>query len=186
MLVAVFCFFLVGLLRVLRFGNGCVFFSWTNVVVFVLIFVRFSINYRTYHLLWFVTRVCIDPSSCVFDVETNQLSRFQTSLFHSILFLDLTMIGNIGMIAINLTINGVVHGILHSPTFHLNNPRFFLFPSSDGRPGEIVGSDADSNSGQNCGGSIAMCVGRAKHIIRVFPKIGVPQNGWFIMENPIL
>ena len=21
--------------------------------------------------------------------------------------------------------------------------------------------------------------------IRVFPKIGVPQNGWFIMENPI-
>ena len=20
---------------------------------------------------------------------------------------------------------------------------------------------------------------------RVFPKIGVPQNGWFIMENPI-
>ena len=24
-----------------------------------------------------------------------------------------------------------------------------------------------------------------KHIIWVFPKIGVPQNGWFIMENPI-
>ena len=22
-------------------------------------------------------------------------------------------------------------------------------------------------------------------IRRVFPKIGVPQNGWFIMENPI-
>ena len=22
-------------------------------------------------------------------------------------------------------------------------------------------------------------------IIWVFPKIGVPQNGWFIMENPI-
>ena len=21
--------------------------------------------------------------------------------------------------------------------------------------------------------------------IKVFPKIGVPQNGWFIMENPI-
>ena len=21
--------------------------------------------------------------------------------------------------------------------------------------------------------------------MRVFPKIGVPQNGWFIMENPI-
>jgi len=21
--------------------------------------------------------------------------------------------------------------------------------------------------------------------IRLFPKIGVPQNGWFIMENPI-
>ena len=24
-----------------------------------------------------------------------------------------------------------------------------------------------------------------KDTIRVFPKIGVPQNGWFIMENPI-
>ena len=24
-----------------------------------------------------------------------------------------------------------------------------------------------------------------KHQIWVFPKIGVPQNGWFIMENPI-
>ena len=23
------------------------------------------------------------------------------------------------------------------------------------------------------------------YIIWVFPKIGVPQNGWFIMENPI-
>ena len=23
------------------------------------------------------------------------------------------------------------------------------------------------------------------HFNRVFPKIGVPQNGWFIMENPI-
>ena len=23
-----------------------------------------------------------------------------------------------------------------------------------------------------------------KCTIRVFPKIGVPQNGWFIMENP--
>ena len=23
------------------------------------------------------------------------------------------------------------------------------------------------------------------HEIWVFPKIGVPQNGWFIMENPI-
>ena len=23
------------------------------------------------------------------------------------------------------------------------------------------------------------------HPIWVFPKIGVPQNGWFIMENPI-
>ena len=23
------------------------------------------------------------------------------------------------------------------------------------------------------------------HLIWVFPKIGVPQNGWFIMENPI-
>ena len=22
-------------------------------------------------------------------------------------------------------------------------------------------------------------------IIRMFPKIGIPQNGWFIMENPI-
>ena len=25
---------------------------------------------------------------------------------------------------------------------------------------------------------------RNHHIIWVFPKIGVPQNGWFIMENP--
>ena len=24
-----------------------------------------------------------------------------------------------------------------------------------------------------------------QEIIWVFPKIGVPQNGWFIMENPI-
>jgi len=24
-----------------------------------------------------------------------------------------------------------------------------------------------------------------KHSKWVFPKIGVPQNGWFIMENPI-
>ena len=23
------------------------------------------------------------------------------------------------------------------------------------------------------------------NVIGVFPKIGVPQNGWFIMENPI-
>ena len=27
--------------------------------------------------------------------------------------------------------------------------------------------------------------GWLKHILSVFPKIGVPQNGWFIMENPI-
>ena len=27
--------------------------------------------------------------------------------------------------------------------------------------------------------------GWLKHILCVFPKIGVPQNGWFIMENPI-
>ena len=26
---------------------------------------------------------------------------------------------------------------------------------------------------------------RAKLMIWVFPKMGVPQNGWFIMENPI-
>ena len=26
---------------------------------------------------------------------------------------------------------------------------------------------------------------RVPHSIWVFPKIGVPQNGWFIMENPI-
>ena len=26
---------------------------------------------------------------------------------------------------------------------------------------------------------------RASEIIWVFPKIGIPQNGWFIMENPI-
>ncbi len=25
----------------------------------------------------------------------------------------------------------------------------------------------------------------SRHGIWVFPKIGVPQNGWFIMENPI-
>ena len=25
----------------------------------------------------------------------------------------------------------------------------------------------------------------AGQMIGVFPKIGVPQNGWFIMENPI-
>jgi len=24
-----------------------------------------------------------------------------------------------------------------------------------------------------------------RYIIWVFPKIGVPQNGWFLMENPI-
>ena len=24
-----------------------------------------------------------------------------------------------------------------------------------------------------------------KELIWMFPKIGVPQNGWFIMENPI-
>ena len=24
-----------------------------------------------------------------------------------------------------------------------------------------------------------------QYIIWVFPKIGVPQNGWFVMENPI-
>ena len=24
-----------------------------------------------------------------------------------------------------------------------------------------------------------------ENLIRMFPKIGVPQNGWFIMENPI-
>ena len=29
-------------------------------------------------------------------------------------------------------------------------------------------------------------LGEKQHIyIWVFPKIGVPQNGWFIMENPI-
>ena len=26
---------------------------------------------------------------------------------------------------------------------------------------------------------------RDERYIWVFPKIGVPQNGWFIMENPI-
>ena len=28
-------------------------------------------------------------------------------------------------------------------------------------------------------------IGIAQILIWVFPKIGVPQNGWFIMENPI-
>ena len=28
-------------------------------------------------------------------------------------------------------------------------------------------------------------LGNQLGIIWVFPKIGVPQNGWFIMENPI-
>ena len=28
-------------------------------------------------------------------------------------------------------------------------------------------------------------VGGRIPVIWVFPKIGVPQNGWFIMENPI-
>ena len=32
---------------------------------------------------------------------------------------------------------------------------------------------------------IEMPMGRNKINIRVFPKIVVPQNGWFIMENPI-
>ena len=26
---------------------------------------------------------------------------------------------------------------------------------------------------------------KQRRVIWVFPKIGVPQNGWFIMENPI-
>ncbi len=30
-----------------------------------------------------------------------------------------------------------------------------------------------------------LAYGVAKKLIWVFPKIGVPQNGWFIMENPI-
>ena len=29
------------------------------------------------------------------------------------------------------------------------------------------------------------CKDVAGIMIWVFPKIGVPQNGWFIMENPI-
>lgn len=61
----------------------------------------------------------------------------------------------------------VVHFSLH---FTETTTRFFCFLRW--APGEIVGSDADSNSGQNCGGSIAMCVGRAKHIIgeKWFPR----------------
>ena len=55
--------------------------------------------------------------------------------------------------------------VVHSPTFHLNNLVLFCFIAQMA-PGEIVGSDADSNSGQNRGGSIAMCVGRAKHIMK--------------------
>ena len=34
--------------------------------------------------------------------------------------------------------------------------------------------------------SIIVQIGLKHHLtIWVFPKIGVPQNGWFIMENPI-
>ena len=28
-------------------------------------------------------------------------------------------------------------------------------------------------------------IGHNEYHIWVFPKIGVPQNGWFMMENPI-
>jgi len=30
-----------------------------------------------------------------------------------------------------------------------------------------------------------LCTAKTKVEIWAFPKIGVPQNGWFIMENPI-
>ena len=40
-----------------------------------------------------------------------------------------------------------------------------------------------SNNGPNSN-EVINKIGSTRHML-VFPKIGVPQNGWFIMENPI-
>ena len=39
--------------------------------------------------------------------------------------------------------------------------------------------------GPRRGGEVETTVFSTKRVIWVFPKIGVPQNGWFIMENPM-
>ena len=41
------------------------------------------------------------------------------------------------------------------------------------------------NDTKTCESLIVMSELVLKGISWVFPKIGVPQNGWFIMENPI-
>ena len=65
----------------------------------------------------------------------------------------------------------------------------FLLHSSDGIPA----ASCQRPSGDGCFPVAVDTTGNAPHTSRydidigmwVFPKIGVPQNGWFIMENPI-
>ena len=57
------------------------------------------------------------------------------------------------------------------------------FVTSTDESGDQVGSLPDGGRGW---GSVDLKIGKVNSCLFkwVFPKIGVPQNGWFIMENP--
>ena len=46
-------------------------------------------------------------------------------------------------------------------------------------------SEKDASEAKGAKGDCQMASNETISNIRVFPEIGVPQNGWFIMENPI-
>ena len=61
-----------------------------------------------------------------------------------------------------------------------NQPDIHCWRMCKGMEGKIIGNDLTSLQTLMLNVKISI-----HHNIWVFPKIGIPQNGWFIMENPI-
>ena len=84
----------------------------------------------------------------------------------------------------------------HLPTVTWKLQRVKSFENSAGDCWDTVGSsstnqpsEADHQTNNPLANKMIALSRRKKHILRptlwLFPKIGVPQNGWFIMEIPI-
>ena len=70
---------------------------------------------------------------------------------------------------------GISAFVMFSPSHHLEPEKVGEKPSMFG-PGEPDAEDSDDTRATALPGPFSLTW--------MFPKIGVPQNGWFIMENP--